>query len=157
MHHGEAMRPLVLILTLILGGCASSFHTPYEHVKQHCGWSADIMAERCRRLVAWGYSVPVPGGGEVLAYFGSYFSVPGEQRCQANRTNMLVTRRTSTANECHPITMIEGGPLWAISLLNSDDGFVFRSREACETGRRENDWSKAGYLPSACTPVSVTP
>ncbi len=146
------MRALALLLlfALALGGCAPAFHLPYGSAHPQSRGAATY---------SWGYSVPLPGGEQLMAYFGSYFSTPGDLRCQVNRANMLAARRTpmETPTDCHPITVTEGGPLWAISLLNSDDGFVFRSREACEAGRRENDWSKAGYLPSACTPVSVTP
>ena len=143
--------PLVIgLLALALGGCSSAFHAPFDSAGNRA-WVAGGHGN------AWAYSVPVPGHGDMLGYFGSYFSTPGERRCQANRTNMLAAQRITSATECHPITVTEGGPLWGISLLNSDDGFVFRSRDDCEAGRRENDWSKAGYLPSACTPVSVTP
>jgi hypothetical protein len=140
-------RTLMCAWVLLLTGCAPTFHLPYGSAHPQAPAST----------VAWGYSVPVLGHDDLLAYFGAYFATSGEQRCQTNRMNMLAARRTLTATECHPIAVTEGGPLWAISLLNSEDGFVFRSQSACEAGRRENDWSRAGYLPSACTPVSVTP
>jgi hypothetical protein len=65
------MKTLLLTLTLLLTGCSSAFHLPYEHVKQHCGMSGDVMAARCRALDVWGYSIQVPGGGTVLGYFGT--------------------------------------------------------------------------------------
>jgi|SRR5713101_6296902 len=146
------MRALAVAAALVLAGCAPAFHLPYGLA--HPSTTNPLATEAA---MLWGYSVPLPGGGELLAYFGSYFGWSGERRCQINHANALASRRIAPATECHKIIIAEGGPLWAIGLLNSDDGFVFRSREACEAGRRENDWSKAGYLPSACTPVSVTP
>ncbi len=147
---------VVLALVLLLAGCTPAFHPPHEGMgRLKCGVMLADGTARCP--VAWGYSVPVPGHGDLLAYFGLRGGVGnGEQRCHFNRTNVLAARRVTSATECRPVTVAEGGSLWAISLLNSDDGFVFQSREDCETGRRENDWSKAGYPPSACTPVSVT-
>ena len=154
----EAMKALAVVITLLLSGCTTWGSNPLSVAEFHPPLYQN----------AWGYSIksgPVDGS-QMMAYFGPYFGTPSETVCKISRANDAWTgsplynfrtqnARAATLSECRKITIVPGGhDYWALSFLNSGAGVGFSSRDMCETVRKGGNWN--GYLPSACTLVSVT-